>query len=320
MNKIRVGAVQMEHVSGDKQRNLTTVRHFVDEAAQQNVQLICFPEMCITGYWFVRNLSRDQIIALAESVPEGPSSQELLGLARKYEIVIGAGLIEIASDGRLFNTFVVAQPTGEVHRHRKLHTFISQHMDSGDDYTVFDTPFGRVAVLICYDNNLIENGRACALLGADIVLAPHQTGGCRSRDGHSMGLVDRRLWDNREIDPLAIEQEFQGHKGRGWLMRWLPARAHDNGVFLVFSNGVGRDDDEIRTGNAMILDPYGRTIVETCKARDEMVVAELDPALLTHATGRRWMSTRRPDLYKLLAQASGREISTRQSRMVEAEE
>ena len=49
-------------------------------------------------------------------------------------------------------------------------------------------------------------------------------------------------------------------------MRWLPSRAHDNGLFLVFSNGVGVDDDEIRTGNAMILDPYGRILAETWKA------------------------------------------------------
>jgi hypothetical protein len=67
-----------------------------------------------------------------------------------------------------------------------------------------------------------------------------------------MGVIDRTLWDNRHADPRAIEAEFRGDKGRGWLMRWLPSRAHDNGMFLIFSNGVGVDDDEIRTGNAMI--------------------------------------------------------------------
>ena len=89
-----------------------------------------------------------------------------------------------------------------------------------------------------------------------------------------MGPIDRRLWDNRRQDPEAIERELRGDKGRGWLMRWLPSRAHDNGLFLVFSNGVGVDDDEIRTGNAMILDPYGRVLAETWKADDDMVVAE----------------------------------------------
>ena len=96
-----------------------------------------------------------------------------------------------------------------------------------------------------------------ALAGADVLLAPHQTGGVGGKDPHRMGLIDPALWANRLADPESIEREFRGDKGRGWLMRWLPSRAHDNGLFLIFSNGVGVDDDEIRTGNAMILDPYG---------------------------------------------------------------
>ena len=80
-------------------------------------------------------------------------------------------------------------------------------------------------------------------------------------------------------------------------MRWLPSRAHDNGLFLIFSNGVGVDDDEIRTGNAMILDPYGRILAETWKAADAMVIADLDALLLAHATARKWIRARRPELY-----------------------
>ena len=88
-------------------------------------------------------------------------------------------------------------------------------------------------------------------------------------------------------------------------MRWLPSRAHDNGLFLIFSNGVGVDDDEIRTGNAMILDPYGRILAETCAADDAMVVADLDPALLDGCTGRKWMRARRPDALRPAHSADG---------------
>ena len=94
-------------------------------------------------------------------------------------------------------------------------------------------------------------------------------------------------------------------------MRWLPARAHDNGVFLVFSNGVGVDDDEIRTGNAMILDPYGRILTETYRANNDMVVADLDASLLEVSTGKRWIKTRRPELYGPLAVLTGMEQDTR---------
>jgi predicted amidohydrolase len=126
-----------------------------------------------------------------------------------------------------------------------------------------------------------------------------------------MGLIDPALWANRHEDPEAIEREFRGDKGRGWLLRWLPSRAHDNGLFLIFSNGVGVDDDEIRTGNAMILDPYGRILAETWKAADAMVVADLDVGLLEHATGRRWIRARRPELYGPLTLPTGRERDTR---------
>ena len=100
-------------------------------------------------------------------------------------------------------------------------------------------------------------------------------------------------------------------------MRWLPARAHDNGMFLIFANGVGVDDDEIRTGNAMILDPYGRILAATWKAGDDMVVADLDASLLDESTGRRWIRTRRPELYGLLAVRTGIEADTRSVRFDE---
>ena len=314
MNNIRAGAVQFEHTAGDKQANLAKVRAFAAQAAEQNVQLICFPECCITGYWFLKNLSRGELAALAEPVFDGPSSQELVSLAKEHDMIVGAGLVEITGAGELFNTYVVATPQGNLHRHRKMHCFISEYMASGSDYTVFDTDLGRIGVLICYDNNIIENGRITALLGAEVLLAPHQTGGCKTSSPFAMGLIDPALWHNRRARPVAIEAEFRGEKGRGWIMRWLPARAHDNGVFLLFANGVGVDGDEIRTGNAVILDCYGRTLAETWVADDAMVVADLDASLLDRCTGRRWLRTRRPDLYGPLTVPTGQEIDTRISR------
>ena len=312
MNKIRAASVQFNHLPGDKAANMDRIRAFVAEAAAREVDLIVFPEMCITGYWHVRHLSRQEIAALAEPLDTGPSVRELLSLAARWNITLGAGLIEQAADGNLYNTYVVAMPDGRLAYHRKLHCFISEHMASGSEYTVFDIPQGaRVGVLICYDNNIGENCRITALRGAEILLAPHQTGGCDSPSPRCMGRIDPQLWRNRDQDPEAIEAEFRGPKGRDWLMHWLPARAHDNGMFLIYSNGVGLDDDEVRTGNAMILDPYGDILVETWRARDEMVVADLDPDLLHMSTGRRWIQSRRPALYEPLTELTGKEEDTR---------
>jgi predicted amidohydrolase len=312
---VRVAAVQFEHAPGDKRANLDKIRGFVERATQGGVQIITFPECCITGYWFLRHLSRVELTALAEPVFDGLSSQVLVGLAEEHKMTIGAGLVELGEDGCLYNTYVVAMPNGECRRHRKLHAFVSEFISSGSEYTVFDTPHGcRLGVLTCYDNNIGENVRITALQGAEILLAPHQTGGCESPDPHTMGLVDRGLWEERHNNPGAIQEELRGLKGRGWLMRWLPTRAHDNGVYLVFSNGVGVDDDEIRTGNAMIIDPYGRILVETWKAGDDMIVADLDAGLPDVSTGRRWIKTRRPELYTPLTVPTGVEQDTRQVR------
>ncbi|HXX22966.1 MAG TPA: nitrilase-related carbon-nitrogen hydrolase, partial [Terriglobia bacterium] len=169
MRDIRVAAVQFEHAPGDKKANLGKIRRFVEAASAQNVEIIVFPECCIVGYWFLRNLSHQQLHDLAEPVPQGPSSQALLPLAREFGMTIGAGLLEVDSQGKLHNTYVVAMPNGEWRLHRKIHAFEHDEIIPGSEFTVFDDPHGcRVGVLICYDVNINENVRIVALEGTEI--------------------------------------------------------------------------------------------------------------------------------------------------------
>lgn len=315
---LKAATVQFQHRPNNKAYNFERIKHFCEQAAKEKVNIVTFPEMCITGYWHVRHLSKAEVKALAEPIPQGALSQELLALAQTYQMIIGAGLIELSEDGELYNSYIVCLPDGRIEKHRKLHCFISEHMASGNEYTVIDTQLGfKLGVLICWDNNLVENARITALKGADILLAPHQTGGTQSRSPFAMGKIEPELWHKRKEDPETIEAEFKGDKGRGWLLRWLPARAHDNGMFILFSNGVGLDDDEVRTGNAMIIDCYGRILEETWQAADAMVVAELDLSLLPLCTGRRWLRGRRPELYQALTYTKGGELDPRSARFSE---
>ena len=321
MKDTKVASVQFEHRPGDKEANLAKVRRFAAEAAGQGAELVVCPEMCVTGYWFLRDLSRAELDVLAESVPDGPTTLELLGLAREHGISVGAGFLERSDEGDSFNSYVVAMPDGSQVCHRKLHAFVNENVSSGSEFTVFDLPSGnRAAILICYDNNLFENTRMVALQGAEILIAPHQTGGCRTPSPRCMGVIDQALWHAREENTEAIEAEFRGSKGREWLLRWLPSRAHDNGMFLIFSNGVGIDGDEVRTGNAMILNPYGEILAETWAAADTMIVADLEAEHMRMNIGMRWIQSRRPDLYEPLIKPTGREMDTRTVRLKGIEE
>jgi predicted amidohydrolase len=312
---MRVATVQFQHVASDVNANLDVVKNYVVLAAAKNVELVLFPECCLSGYWHLRNLTREQLEDLAQNVPDGPACAEVKALAVHHNISIGVGIVELADNGTLYNAFFVVNGDGTWANHRKLHCFVSEHMANGDSFTILDTPDGvRVGVLTCYDNNIVENVRATALLGAQILLAPHQTGGCNSGSPEAMGVIDVDLWEGGDARFEELKRQCNGEKGRGWLMRWLPSRAHDNGMFLIFSNGIGRDDDEVRTGNSMIIDPYGRILVEAEDPRETMLITDLDLSLRDRATGTRWIRARRPELYGSLVEDTGNEEETRNVR------
>lgn len=311
---LKASSVQFQHRANDKAYNLGRIAFFAEQAARDGSQLVAFPEMCICGYWHVPKLDGEALHALAEPL-SGPSIADVARLAREHAIAIGAGFLECADDGALYNTYAVCMPDGQIHRHRKLHAWEHRLMSSGDQFTLFDTPWGiRAGILICWDNNLIENARATALLGAELLIAPHQAGGGMSVSPHGMKRIPVEKWTRRYEDPAAIEAEIRGTNGREWFMRWLPSRAHDNGMFLIFSNGIGQDEDEVRTGNAMILDPYGRILAETWQAGDAIVTADLDLGLLDKCTGQRWIRGRRPDLYGVLTQPNPNNLSPMDAR------
>lgn len=314
---LRVSAIQFQHRAADKDFNLQQLSKLAEQAAAAGSQLAVFPEMCLCGYWHIVKQDEAALHAQAEPI-DGPSVQRVMQLAQKQQMAIGAGLLEKDASGALFNSYVVCMPDGQRHVHRKLHAFEHPALSSGDHYTVFDTPWGiKAGILICWDNNLVENVRATALLGAELLLAPHQTGGTASRSPHGMKPIPTKLWHRRVCDPATIEAAFRGPNGREWLMRWLPARAHDNGLFLIFSNGVGQDEEEVRTGNAMILDPYGRILAETWQAADAVVTTDLDLSLLDRCTGQRWLRGRRPELYGILTEPLPHPLTPHQARFSE---
>lgn len=296
MQQLKIASAQFEHRSADKAYNLSVIDQLSERAAAQGAQMIAFHECSVTGYTFARHLSRQQLLDLAETIPGGESIARLREIAQKNRIVILAGLFEKDAKRDLYKAYVCVGPNGVEAKFRKLHPFINPHLTPGNQYCVFDMFGWKFGILICYDNNVIENVRATTLLGAQVIFMPHVTM-CTPSTRPGAGFVDPALWKNRETDPTSLRLEFDGPKGRGWLMKWLPARAYDNGIYAIFSNAIGMDDDQLKNGCSMILDPFGDILDECRILGDDVAVATLTPEKLTRSGGYRYLKARRPQLY-----------------------
>lgn len=297
MDKIKIATAQFENRSGDKAYNLSVIEKLARQAAEEGAQAIAFHECSITGYTFARHLSKAQMLDLAEFVPDGESVHRLREIADRYDISILAGLFEKDGNDSLYKAYVCVDKNGLVAKYHKLHPFINPHITPGSGYCVFELHGWKCGILICYDNNIIENVRATKLLGADIIFMPHVTM-CTPSTRPGAGFVDPKLWENRENDPTSLRLEFDGMKGKGWLMKWLPARAYDNGIYAIFSNPIGMDDDQLKNGCSMIVDPFGDVIAECRSFDDSFATATITPDKILQAGGQRYIKARRPELYK----------------------
>lgn len=297
MEKLKISTAQFENRSGDKIYNLSVIDKLAQKAAAEGAKVVSFHECSVTGYTFARKLSKQQMLELAEVIPGGPSVVALSEIASKYDIAILAGLFEKDDHDALYKAYVCVDKNGLIAKFRKLHPFINPHLTPGNQYCVFDLYGWKCGILICYDNNIIENVRATKLLGADIIFMPHVTM-CTPSTRPGAGFVNPELWANRENDPTSLRIEFDGMKGRDWLMKWLPSRAYDNGVYVIFSNPIGMDDDQLKNGCSMIIDPFGDILCECRSLDDDISTAVITPEKLTQAGGSRYTNARRTDLYR----------------------
>lgn len=297
MRNLRIATCQFENKSGDKEYNLHVIRDLATKAARQGARAVAFHECSITGYTFARHLSKEQLLEVAEHIPGGQSIQQLQEIAEDLDISILAGLFEKDRENNIYKAYVCVNKDGLVAKFRKLHPFINPHILPGNEYVVFDLDGWKCGILICYDNNVIENVRATTLLGAEVIFMPHVTM-CTPSPRPGAGFVDPALWEKRDTDPTPLRLEFDGMKGRAWLMKWLPARAYDNGIFVVFSNPIGMDDDQLKNGCSMIIDPFGDVVAECRTLGDDVAVATLTADKLEKAGGDRYKKARRPDLYR----------------------
>ena len=281
MDTFRIAGISVRSVPGSPEKNVDHLAAWATKAKKDGADVVCFPELSATGYF-----KTSDIWEAAEPVP-GPTTEALIDLAKELDLIVAAGVAE-KDRGLVYNAYVCVGSEGYLGKSRKIHIPPSEvkYWRGGGIPPVIDIGLAKVGINICFDNWLPESGRLVALQGAEIIIAPY-------------------VWS---VGP----QDDAGSRNRAWkdyAGRTFPARAIDNGVFLVAVNACGPTSygDYAYDGNPMVLiySPLGQLVAESPDEADDevMVVADLDGKLLRErrSQGVFHPRFRRPELYGLLS-------------------
>ena len=272
---VRVGLIQMA-VGPDPNENLKKALSKVEQAAEAGSQIICLPELFRTRY-FPQSIGLN-VSPLAETIP-GDSTRVFSEIARRNNVVIIVPIFEKSSDGSYYNTAVIIDADGTLHTsYHKVHIpqdpgfFEKGYFYPGDRYHVHTTRYGRIAVLICYDQWFPEAARCVALEGAQIIFYP-------TAIGHPTS-----------------EEPSEGNWHEAWA---LIQRGHAvaNSVHVAATNRVGKESDIKFFGGSFICDAFGKIIVQGGDT-EEMLIATLDLSM-NQTVRESWgfFRNRRPDTY-----------------------
>jgi N-carbamoylputrescine amidase len=278
-----IGLVQMA-CAPEPERNLAKAVARIEEAAARGAQVICLPELFRSQY-FCQKEDPD-LFNLAETVP-GPSTEALSAVARRHQVVVLAPIFERRAPGIYHNSAVVIDANGElVGLYRKMHIpddplyYEKFYFTPGDlGFRAFDTRFGRIAVLICWDQWYPEGARLAALSGAVVVFYPTAIG-----------------WHPHEKETSGVEQ-------RDAWRTIQRSHAIANGIYVGAVNRVGHEAPAGGAGiefwgSSFIADPIGVELATGSSDKEETLIAAVDLARLEDVR-RNWpfLRDRRVDAY-----------------------
>jgi predicted amidohydrolase len=276
----RVAAVQMEPKLGRLDSNLEQILNWLEPAAMAGAKLVVFPECALSGYGFS---SREEGLGHAVSLDSSPV-QSVVEACKRHQCYCIFGMLE--RDGaRLYNACVLAGPSGVVGSYRKVHLpflGIDMFVDPGDrPFEIHDAGGLNVGMHICYDAGFPETARVLALLGADLLVLPTN-------------------WPTHS--ECAAEH-------------MIPTRAMENTVYVMAVNRVGLESGFRFIGTSSIVDPSGRVLARAGADSEEVIQAEIDPAIarrkhLVRVPGRHEIdriADRRPRFYNPLVAPNGRD-------------
>ena len=241
---IKIAGIQMSPDILNKDKNLERCLELIKTTAKEGAQFIVFPEATLSGYVFN---SLEEALPVAETIP-GPAIESIMKLCRQLNVYVIIGLIE-EDRGKYYNTAAFVGPLGLIGKYRKLHLpylGIDRFLNHRDlPLEVHDTNMGKIGIGICYDLRFPEHSRVLSLLGADIVV------------------IITNWPEGVEFTP-----EYT-----------LLTRAYENNVFHVAVNRVGEERGVKFFGRSKIVDCAGGTMAEGKPYEEDILCAEINPAL-----------------------------------------
>lgn len=254
---IRLGLIQTNCVS-DSKENVSKSIELVREAASEGAQIVCLQELFNTLYFC--NQHDESNFDLAEPM-QGEFVAKLAGLAEELNVVLIAPFFEKRTQGVYHNSLVVIDADGRVlGNYRKIHIpddpgfHEKYYFTPGDDdpgFKVFDTKFGKIGALICWDQWYPEAARITALQGAEIIFYPTAIG--------------------------TLKKETRKQK-KAFKDAWIiiqRSHAIANGCFVAVTNRVGKENGNKFWGNSFVAGPFGE-IIKQGGEKEEIVIAEID--------------------------------------------
>lgn len=268
--QFKIALVQYQSVLGDLQKNADRAVEMVRESAAKGAKIVCFPEMFNTGYNF--QLIGDGFHNCGETI-DGHTITRLQKVAKECACYVIAPItLEKKVKGVFYNAAVVIDDEGVVlGDYSKHHLWAAEryYFHAGEDIPVFDTKYGKIGVMICYDAGFPETARILTLKGAELIFMPSAW---RIQD-----------WDMWNLN--------------------IPQRALENTLYVAGVNRFGNEGDLYMFGNSKVADWRGRIIAESKEEKEEIVYAEIDLDQLTKARlDIHYLKDRRPDSYKLLSE------------------
>lgn len=259
MQALRVALIQLAW-AGTRDAMIAAYQPLVAQAAAGGAAIVCLPELSLSPY-FPGTRARAGL-AWAEPLTGGDSDRCFSALAQTHGVTIVGSLFERTPDGHLYDTATLHDPTGRlIGSTRKVHIpsgagyHETDFFEAGQDYPVHDLGVVRLAMPTCYDQWFPEMARICALNGAEFIFYPTAIGA----EPTDPDIDTQNAW----------ETVMRGH-------------AIANGVYIGAANRIGVENGVRFYGSSFICDPMGRVLAQAGRDTTEVVMADLDPAVLEH--------------------------------------